>query len=178
MAPSPARSTRPAATSAPTTRPASAAPTSHGANYYGVVVNHRTTNITNSTVHNIGEVPFNGAQHGNAVLYINGARGTISGNTVSSYQKNGITVSGKAADGVPTPASKTSVSVLNNAVTGEGAISYIAQNGIQISFGASAKLVGNDVSLNKYLPAKVTACGLLLYKAGGVSASTKAGSRM
>ena len=94
---------------------------------------------------------------------------------MSSYQKNGITVSGKAANGSDAGLIKTSVSVLNNTVTGEGGISYIAQNGIQISFGASAKLVGNDVSLNRYLPAKVTACGLLLYKAGGVSASTKAG---
>jgi hypothetical protein len=145
-----------------------------GANYYGIVDNGITTNITDSSIHNIGEVPFNGAQHGNAVLYINGARGSISGSTVSHYQKNGITVSGKAANGSDAGLIKTSVSVLNNTVTGEGGISYIAQNGIQISFGASAKLVGNDASLNRYLPAKVTACGLLLYKAGGVSAS-KAG---
>jgi hypothetical protein len=145
-----------------------------GANYYGIVDNGITTNITNSSIHNIGEVPFNGAQHGNAVLYINGATGTIKGSTVSQYQKNGITVSGKAANGVDAGAVKTSVSVLNNVVTGEGAINYIAENGIQVSFGAAAKLVGNDVSRNNYTPAKVTACGLLLYKAGGVSAS-KAG---
>jgi hypothetical protein len=145
-----------------------------GANYYGIVDNGITTNITNSSIHNIGEVPFNGAQHGNAVLYINGAHGTITGSTVSSYQKNGITVSGKAANGVDAGSVKTSVSVLNNTVTGEGPITYIAQNGIQVSFGAAAKLVGNDVSRNNYTPAKVTACGLLLYKAGGVSAS-KAG---
>jgi hypothetical protein len=81
---------------------------------------------------------------------------------------------GKAANGVDAGAVKTSVSVLNNVVTGEGAITYIAQNGIQVSFGVAAKLVGNVVSLNRYTPAKVTACGLLLYKAGGVSAS-KAG---
>jgi hypothetical protein len=145
-----------------------------GANYYGVVDNGITTSITNSSIHNIGEVPFNGTQHGNAVLYINGAHGTIQTSTVSSYQKNGITVSGKAANGVDAGAVKTSVSVLNNIVTGEGAINYIAQNGIQVSYGAAAKLVGNNVSRNNYTPAKVTACGLLLYKAGGVSAS-KAG---
>lgn len=145
-----------------------------GANYYGVVDNGITTDITNSSIHNIGEVPFNGTQHGNAVLYINGAHGTIMGSTVSQYQKNGITVSGKAANGADVASVKTSVSVLDNTVTGEGAITYIAQNGIQVSYGAAAKLVGNNVSLNNYTPAKVTACGLLLYKAGGVSAS-KAG---
>ena len=65
--------------------------------------------------------------------------------------------------------------MLDNSLTGEGLITYIAQNGIQISFGATAKLVGNDVSLNNYTPAKVTACGLLIYKAGGVSGATKSG---
>jgi hypothetical protein len=150
----------------------------YGANYYGVVDNGSTTNVSNSTIHNIGEVPFNGAQHGNAVLYINGAHGTIETTTVSSYQKNGITVSSKAADGVaagPSGSLKTSVSVLNNVVIGEGPISYIAQNGIQISYGASARLVDNNVSLNNYTPAKITACGLLIYKAGGVSGATKSG---
>lgn len=146
-----------------------------GANYFGVVANHIALNVTNSTIRNIGEVPFNGTQHGNAIVYINGASGTISGNAVSNYQKNGITVSGKAADGVALSAFATSASVANNVVTGEGPITYIAQNGIQISFGASAKLFGNNVSLNNYTPAKITACGLLIYKAGGVSGASKTG---
>jgi hypothetical protein len=140
----------------------------YGANYYGVVDNGITTNITNSSIHNIGEVPFNGTQHGNAVLYINGATGTISGSTVSRYQKNGITVSGKAADGLHAGLVKTSVSVLNKTVTGEGHINYIAQNGIQVSYGATALVRGNTVSANWYTPTGVTACGVLLYQAGGV----------
>jgi hypothetical protein len=144
-----------------------------GANYYGVVVNGESVNVTNSLVHNIGEVPLNGSQHGNAVLYINGAHGTISGNTVSRYQKNGITVSGNdAANNAANTG--TSVTVQDNTVTGEGPINYIAQNGIQISYGATAKVIGNDVSRNNYAPSKVTACGLLIYKAAGVS-STKTG---
>jgi hypothetical protein len=143
-----------------------------GANYYGVVVNDRTTNVAGSSIHNIGEVPFNGTQHGNAVLYINGAHGTISGSTVTSYQKNGITVSGKAANGVdpgPTGSLKTSVSVLNNTLTGNGHINYIAQNGIQISFGATAIVRSDTVSANWYTPSGVTACGVLLFKASGVT---------
>jgi hypothetical protein len=133
----------------------------HGANYFGVLVNGGAANVTNSAVHDIGEVPFNGAQHGNAVVYLGGATGTISETDVYSYQKNGITV---RDDG-------SSVSVLGNTVTGQGPVSYIAQNGIQISFGGSAEVIGNEVSLNAYTPDKVTACGLLIYKAGGVSAS-------
>jgi hypothetical protein len=133
----------------------------HGANYFGVVVNGAAANVTHSAVHDIGEVPFNGAQHGNAVVYLGGATGTISDSQVYRYQKNGITV---RDDG-------SSVSVLRNTVTGQGPVAYIAQNGIQISFGGSAEVIGNEVSLNAYTPDKVTACGLLIYKAGGVSAS-------
>lgn len=132
-----------------------------GANYFGVVDNGITTTVNNSTIHDIGEVALNGTQHGVAVYYTGAtASGTFSGNTVLKYQKNGITVTNGA-----------SAILQNNIVTGEGGISYIAQNGIQISYGATAKLTGNDVSLNNYLPAKVTACGLLIYKAAGVSAS-------
>jgi hypothetical protein len=146
-----------------------------GANYYGVVVNAAAVDVTGSTIHDIGESPLNGSQHGVAVLYTTidqagastgtSAKGTMSGNTITKYQKNGVVISGAGA----------AVSVLNNVVTGEGGVTYIAQNGIQVSFAGSAKLVGNDVSLNNYTPSKVTACGLLIYKAGGVSGATKSG---
>ena len=58
-----------------------------------------------------------------------------------------------------------------NTVTGLGAVDFIAQNGIQVSYGATAKITNNTVTANNYAPPKVTACGLLIYKAGGVSAS-------
>jgi parallel beta-helix repeat protein len=134
-----------------------------GANYFGVVANGGTHTVTGSTIRNIGEVPFNGSQHGVGIFFT-GASGTISGNTVSLYQKGGIVV----RDG-------GKVTINDNSVTGAGGITYIAQNGIQVSFGTSAKLFGNDVSRNNYTPSKVTACGLLIYKAGGVSGEFKAG---
>jgi hypothetical protein len=62
--------------------------------------------------------------------------------------------------------------VLNNTVTGEGQISYIAQNGIQVSYGAKAVVKGNTASGNWYTPGSYIACGFLLYQAGGVSASS------
>ena len=83
---------------------------------------------------------------------------------VTDYQKTGIIAT-----------LSTVATITNNTVTGDGAINYIAQNGIQVSSAATAKLVGNNVSLNNYSPAKVTACGLLIYKAGGVSGATKSG---
>jgi hypothetical protein len=141
-----------------------------GANYYGVVVDRAAASVSGSSIHDIGESPFNGSQHGVAVLYTTVhqvgpasgvATGTLSGNTMSLYQKNGVVVSG----------TKAAVTVKNNHVTGNGPVNYIAQNGIQISFGATASVTGNTVSGHFYTPATVTACGLLFYQAGGVKQS-------
>jgi hypothetical protein len=138
----------------------------YGANYYGIVVNHRATNLTNSTIHDIGEVPLNGTQHGNAVLYINGATGTISGNTVSRYQKNGISVSGKAANGVDDSPFTTSATIKNNHVNGQGPVSYIAQNGIQMGYGAKGSVTGNTVIGNAYSGANQASSGGILVVGG------------
>lgn len=50
----------------------------------------------------------------------------------------------------------------------QGPITYIAQNGIQISFGATALVKGNTVSGDWYTPKSYTACGLLFYQSNGV----------
>jgi hypothetical protein len=73
-----------------------------GANYFGVVVNGDvgtvSVNVTNSGIHDIGETPLDGTQHGTAIYYrafgTGTASGTISGNTLTNYQKGGITVGG------------------------------------------------------------------------------------
>jgi hypothetical protein len=138
----------------------------HGANYYGVVVNAAAVSVTNSSIHNIGEVPFNGTQHGVGVLYttINqalattgpAATGTLSGNTITLYQKNGVVVSGTGAV----------VTVQNNTVTGNGPVSYIAQNGIQMSYGATGTISGNTVSRNEYTGANGASSGGIIIVGG------------
>ena len=121
-----------------------------GATYYGVFVDGRVgdvnVNATNSHIHNIGETPFNGAQHGLAIYYYGyqttgNVTGVVDGNTVDNYQKGGITVNGENA----------TVDVTDNTVTGFGPVGFIAQNGIQIGFGATApEFEGNNVSGNIY----------------------------
>ncbi len=150
----------------------------HGANYYGVVVQQTSVDVINSKVHDIGEAPFNGTQHGVGIYYANVAgasngdctstgftTGTIDNNIVSSYQKGGIVVS----------CSNASVSVINNTVAGLGKIGFIAQNGIQISYGAvTLDLSGNTVMDNAYLTGQNMrtgngpwiSCGLLFYLTG------------
>lgn len=119
-----------------------------GANYFGVIVNGAyrdvIVDITNSSIHNIGEVPFNGAQHGVAIYYAGldsyTVTGTVAGNDVYAYQKGGITVNGDAAN----------VTVRDNVVTGLGPVDFIAQNGIQFGWEAQGQITGNTVSGNNY----------------------------
>lgn len=129
----------------------------YGAKYYGVLADGANVDVINSHVHNIGNVPFDGAQHGDAIAYRNGATGTISGNQVDHYQKTGILVT-----------TGSSAQVLDNTVAGLGDVDYIAQNGIQISYGATATVRGNTVSGNSYTPKSYVSCGILLYQADGV----------
>lgn len=57
-------------------------------------------------------------------------------------------------------------------MSGEGHISYVAQNGIQFSYGATGIVTGNKVSDNYYTPKSWTACGLLFFEAAGVKQSS------
>lgn len=125
-----------------------------GANYFGILVNGDggsvQANIKDNIIHNIGEVPFNGAQHG-VGIYVraffagNNVTGEITGNTVFAYQKGGIVVNGRGGR----------ISKVNsNRVIGQGHVPYIAQNGIQVGYGAMptpAQVVGNMVTGNSYI---------------------------
>jgi len=152
-----------------------------GAFYFGVVNHAAQVNVTRSSVSNIGDRPFSGAQHGNAILYTTEnfvsdvtipptippvftfvtagvASGLVSGNQVSLYQKGGIIVRGAGA----------SADILDNEVRGLGPVNFIAQNGIQVSFGGSAVVRENFVSENDFTPDTFTSCGILLFEAAGV----------
>ena len=151
----------------------------HGALYYGVVVNGITNvNTTTSKIHDIGDSPLNGMQRGRAITYINGASGTISGNKVYDFQKNGIEVINLAADGVSPSSVRTSATVQKNVITGEGDIDYIAQNGIVIRGGASATVKGNAISDLNYIPDTTEACGLLILDGGRVTATNNTFSQV
>jgi len=123
----------------------------------GIISNNIVTDIEQ------GANGGSGCQEGNGIEVRNTVgvpmpRLTISSNTVIDYQKTGILV----RDNV-------SAVISDNTVTGDQKIIYIAQNGIQISYGATAQLLRNVVTGNWYTPKSYVACGLILYKAGGVS---------
>jgi len=88
---------------------------------------------------------------------------TISGNTVADYQKNGITANGNVA-----------AEITGNTVAGDGQVDYIAQNGIQVGFGATALVRDNTVTGNWYTPESYVSCGLLFFEAEGVKQQSNA----
>ncbi len=126
----------------------------HGANYFGVVNDGATINIQNSAIYDIGETPFNGTQHGVGIYFVLGssASGTISGNTIWNYQKGGIVVNGVG----------TSATIRDNVVTGLGPVGFIAQNGIQVGYGARASVMGNTVSGNSYTGTSTVSGGIIV----------------
>jgi len=116
----------------------------HGANYFGIVNNGANVSISYNQVHEIGESPLNGAQHGTGIYVATEGAGTgnILYNTVWNYQKNGITVSGPLAH---------DIDIKSNNVWGQGPVDFIAQNGIEVGFGATHITVdGNMVTGNAY----------------------------
>jgi hypothetical protein len=133
----------------------------------GILFDGAAGSITNNTVVDINQ-GASGCQEGNGIEVRNApfdATGadlavTISGNTVTGYQKNGITANGSVA-----------ATILNNVITGAGPVNYIAQNGIQVGFGGTAEIRSNTVSGNNYTPADTVACGVLYFDADGVRAS-------
>ncbi len=126
----------------------------HGANYFGVVNNGGNVSIQYSRIHDIGEQPLNGDQHGVGIYFAYGssATGFITGNTLWNYQKGGIVVNG--------PGSVATIS--DNTVTGQGPVNWIAQNGIQIGYGASATVMRNTVTGNSYTGTSTVSGGIIV----------------
>ncbi len=121
-----------------------------GANYFGVMANGDygdiRVDILNSRIHGIGEVPHNGSQHGVAVYLraftaLGTVTGKIAGNRIEGYQKGGIVANGIG----------TQMLIDNNIVAGDGHVTFIAMNGIQIGYGATASVMRNTVSGNSYI---------------------------
>lgn len=145
----------------------------HDATQYGVFVDGNVAdvqvNVTDSSIYNIGdhngsgEFTPTGGQHGVAVYY-NGfnlpgqVSGKVWGNDVSQYQKGGIVANGQTV----------SVSVRDNTVTGLSPVAFIAQNGIQLGYGATGQVMGNTVDGNWYEGANWASTGILMFESSNV----------
>ncbi len=119
--------------------------------------------VENTAILDVRETPLSGTQHG-VGIYAYNTDGTartidITGNTISGYQKNGMALSGAGL----------TVNVDGNTVTGAGpmGLGLPAQNGIQISLGATGSVTNNTVSGNQYTASGTLATDILLYQASG-----------
>lgn len=146
-------------------------PAGCGSISYGIfVVGGATLNINNSAINNIADSTFSGCQNGGGIRAGSNFLGqvghlTADHNSISGYQKGGIVVDGPGSTGT----------ITNNTITGAGPTSIIAQNGIQISRGATATVTSNNVSMNSYSglghSINDAAAGILIYLSNGVSIS-------
>ncbi len=129
----------------------------HGAIMAGVVNNHANVPIKFSSIYQIGDSPLDGVQYGLGI-YVYGlgsgpyvAKGDITNNTLWNYQKNGIVVKGGT------------VNVLNNTLIGQGPVSFIAQNGVEVAYGSVGSIKNNIIFGHSYTgPANASSGGVLL----------------
>ncbi len=121
-----------------------------------------TLNATHVSIDGAGTsvAAFKGCQHGIAVRVGSASReevahATLRSDTISGYEKNGPTVSGAGS----------TMAIKSSTITGEGPSPYIAQNGVQISFGGTGTVQGTTISGNE---CNVEACGPQASQAAGV----------
>jgi parallel beta-helix repeat protein len=131
---------------------------------YGIFVQGNAyADIHDNEVIDIKDTGLSGCQNGIGIrvgsqFLTSFGTADITNNIVATYQKGGIVVDGLTSHAV----------VTGNTVLGDGPIAYIAENGIQISRGATAVLSGNVVTGHKYTGTGWASTGILLYEAGFV----------
>lgn len=131
---------------------------------YGVRVDmNGSATISRNHITEIRDTPFSGCQNGIGILVGRAAEAqtgtaSIQFNLIDTYQKGGIVISNAGS----------SAEVAHNDVQGVGPTAVIAQNGIQVSDGASASVHHNEVSQNIYSPQTFGSAGILLLSPGNV----------
>jgi hypothetical protein len=136
---------------------------------YGILVGGGAAlSLTGSTVEQIGAYPLNGCQGGVGVQVGSAPTdqiglASLSRDIVETYQKNGITVDGPGSYG----------RIVSTAVTGDGPTPAIAQNGIQLSFGATGSVTHSTITGNNYTgTGGASSTGILVFGGGGSACGT------
>ena len=136
--------------------------------YYGVFAVDSTGTISNNTITGITHGVASGIQSGVGIKLSarNGTSAdmTISSNNITDVQKNAMVITNQYGG------TSVNANIHDNTVDGNGAITYIAQNGIQVSGGATASIANNHVSGYDYTGTQpAAAVGILLFGAGTTS---------
>ncbi|MBK8633761.1 MAG: right-handed parallel beta-helix repeat-containing protein [Saprospiraceae bacterium] len=136
---------------------------------YGILVRDAANaNIHNNKIIDVRDQPFSGCQNGIAIqvgrqAWSTTGTATITNNIISGYQKNGITVDNTGSNAI----------ITGNIITGAGTTPTIAQNGLQVSRGATATVTGNTITGNSFHltgnPSDWGSTGILLFQNGQVT---------
>jgi hypothetical protein len=143
--------------------------TSCGIDVVGILYQNASGTIkADNVINQTQPAGYTGCQGGLAIYAESGGGGaatvTISGNQVQGYQKNGIT-----ADDTGTHAT-----ISANAIIGAGPTTGAAENAIQIAFGATGVVDGNQLgdtiwALDQPGDTGDAATGILVYDSAGVT---------
>ncbi|MFZ3262807.1 MAG: right-handed parallel beta-helix repeat-containing protein [Terriglobales bacterium] len=130
----------------------------------GIYFQNSAGTITDDAVRNVLMPPgYQGCQGGLAINVesdVGSPVVNITNNSVRNYDKNGITVSGPGTGG-------PNATVSGNTVVGLGPTPVIAQNGIQIGYGAGATVQNNYVVDDIYTGGYYGSSGILIYLSDG-----------
>lgn len=141
-------------------------PSTCGSIMSGIFVeNGADANIHDLSVSSVRDSSLSGCQNGRAIL-VGWGHGWGIANTTGSATINKVNISDYQKAGIEVSGSGSSATVTNNTITGIGPTTLIAANGIEITYGASASISGNEVTANNYTPASDFATGILLYQPG------------
>jgi len=142
----------------------------------GIYYQNASGTITRNSVLNVLVVPAIGCQGGLGIFAESGFPGqppvgvthvTITYNNVENYDKNGITAN----------LQNTTATISYNTVVGFGTTDQIAQNGIQLAFGATGSITNNNIADNSYSNCPGPTCGtaatgILVYQSLAPTIST------
>lgn len=140
-----------------------------GTDIVGILFQDASGTVSKVAVRNQTLIPADyGCQDGEGIL-VETSTGTsvvaVKSSSVHNYQKNGITGNDLG----------TTLTVTSNNVQGWGPTPSIAQNGIQIGFGAAGTVTGNVVIDDVYTGPSYGSSGILLFDAlenGNISVSS------
>ncbi|MFO0839493.1 MAG: hypothetical protein U1D55_13335 [Phycisphaerae bacterium] len=123
--------------------------------FIGVAYRESDGAVSNCVITGIRNTPIDGSQHGVALWCFNDLAGPytlgVTNVTLADYQKNGTVFGGPGL----------TVNMSGCTISGAGAVSFIAQNGVQVCCGADATVTNTAIAGHTYTPATVYSTGLL-----------------
>ena len=127
----------------------------------GILFDGASGTITRNTILALNKNPqsgvLSGCQEGNAIEAVNFGsmpgrmQVKIDNNIIRNYQKTGIVLNGDVE-----------ATLVANRIEGVGPQGFIAQNGIQVSGGASGRVKGNTVTGNSYTGSSTASGGIIV----------------